>query len=152
MKKLLFLFAICGMISNAAFSQWSSQNSGTAQDFWGIAFADENVGYAGGGPWQFTSSCVIAKTEDGGQTWLAQNPVSMPSCIFGVNALSPDTIFAVGCNATSYYGLILRSFDGGENWTVKNIANTWGFYCVEFPNESTGYTCGWNGRIYKTIF
>jgi len=151
MKKLLFLFAICGMISGTVYSQWSPQNSGTTQDFWGIAFADENVGYAGGGPWQFTSSCVIAKTEDGGQTWIVQNPVSMPSCIFGVNALSPDTIFAVGCNATSYYGLILRSFDGGENWTVKNIANTWGFYCVEFPNESTGYTCGWNGRIYKTV-
>jgi len=76
--------------------------------------------------------------------------VNFPSCIFGVNALNSDTVYAVGCNANYYYGLILRSFDGGQNWTTKNISNTWGFYCVEFPTESIGYTCGWNGRIYKT--
>lgn len=151
MKKYIFSFTVCILIALAVNSQWTSQNSGTSQDFWGIGFADESVGYAGGGPWQFTSSCVIAKTEDGGQTWVAQNPVSMPSCIFGINAVNRDTIFAVGCNASSYYGLILRSFDGGSTWTVKNISNTWGFYCVEFPNVSTGYTCGWNGRIYKTL-
>ncbi len=151
MKKYILSFSMCILIALTVNSQWASQISGTAQDFWGIGFANENVGYAGGGPWQFTSSCVIAKTVDGGQTWLTQNPVSMPSCIFGVNAVNTDTIFAVGCNASLYYGLILRSFDGGSTWTVKNISNTWGFYCVEFPNVSTGYTCGWNGRIYKTV-
>ena len=131
-------------------AQWIEQDSDTNQDFWGVSFADENVGYAGGGPWQFTSSCVISKTEDGGETWIAHNPVTFASCIFGVNAVNQDTVFAAGCNAAYYYGLILRSFDGGETWSIKNITNTWGFYCVEFPTENIGYTCGWNGKIYKT--
>jgi len=131
-------------------AQWVQQDADTYQDFWGVSFANENTGYAGGGPWQFTSSCVISKTEDGGETWIAQNPVAFASCIFGVNAVNQDTVFAVGCNANYYYGLILRSFDGGDTWNIKNISNTWGFYCVEFPTESIGYTCGWNGRIYKT--
>jgi len=131
-------------------AQWVLQDSQTNQDFWGISFADENFGYAGGGPWEFTSSCVVSKTENGGENWTIQNPVSFPSCVFGIHAINKDTVFAVGCNASYYHGLILRSFDGGENWSVNNISNTWGFYGIEFPTESIGYTCGWNGRIYKT--
>ena len=150
MLKSIILLTLLLFVHPIINAQWVQQNSGTNQDFWGVYFANENIGYAGGGPWQFTSSCVISKTEDGGVTWQSQNPVTFPSCIFGVNALNSDTVFAVGCNANNYYGLILRSFDGGENWTTKNISNTWGFYCIEFPTESIGYTCGWNGRIYKT--
>ena len=149
--KHLTLSILLFSLSLSLYSQWVSLDSGTNQDLWAISFADENVGYAGGGPWQFSSNCVITKTVDGGENWVAQNPVSFVSCIFGLTALNADTIFAVGCNATAYYGLILRSFDGGESWTTKNISNSWGFYCVEFPTESIGYTCGWNGRIYKTI-
>ena len=151
MQKTIFTFLILLFTVHSVLGQWTSQNSGTNQDFWAISMGNNQVGYAGGGPWQFTSACVISKTEDGGQTWDVQNPVSFASCIFGVDALNADTIFAVGCNATSYQGLILRSFNGGQNWTTKNISNTWGFYCVEFPTQSVGYTCGWNGRIYKTI-
>jgi len=149
-SKFISTLVLLFLVHPALKAQWIEQDSDTNQDFWGISFADENTGYAGGGPWQFTSSCVISKTEDGGETWEAQNPVGFPSCIFGINALNSDTIFAVGCNASYYHGLILRSFNGGETWTIKNISNTWGFYCVEFPAESIGYTCGWNGRIYKT--
>ena len=139
MNKAISIFLILQFIVLMGFGQWSSLNSGTNQDFWAISMGNDQVGYAGGGPWQFTSSCVLSKTEDGGQTWTAQNPVSFVSCIFGVDALNPDTVFAVGCNANYYYGLILRSFNGGQTWTTKNILNTWGFYCVEFPTESTGW-------------
>jgi len=148
-KRAALLIALIIIVTQIN-AQWVQQDPATTQDFWGISFADENNGYAGGGPWEFTSTCVISKTNDGGETWTTQNPVSFPSCIFGVNVLNPDTIFAVGCNASYYYGLILRSFDGGETWDVTNKSNTWGFYCVEFPTPSIGYTCGWNGRIYKT--
>ena len=131
-------------------AQWTEQTSNTSQDFWGVSFANEQVGFAGGGPWEFTSSCKVARTTDGGENWEVITPFASASCIFGITALNTDTVFAVGCNATSYYGLILRSFDGGDNWTVTNKSNTWGFYCVEFPTNEIGYTCGWNGRIYKT--
>ncbi len=150
MQKAILILLILQFIVHLGFGQWTSLESGTNQDFWSISMSNNQVGYAGGGPWQFTSSCVISKTEDGGQTWTAQNPVSFVSCIFGVDALNPDTVYAVGCNANYYYGLILRSFNGGQTWTTKNISNTYGFYCVEFPTNSIGYTCGWNGRIYKT--
>ncbi len=151
MQKTFSTFLIFLFMAHLGFGQWTSQNSGTNQDFWAISMGNTEVGYAGGGPWQFTSTSVISKTEDGGETWTAQNPVGFASCIFGVDALNSDTVYAVGCNASYYYGLILRSFNGGETWTTKNITNTWGFYCVEFPTPSIGYTCGWNGRIYKTV-
>jgi len=150
MKKAISTLLILQFLVLLGFGQWTSQNSGTSKDFWALSMGDNQVGYAGGGPWQFTSNCVISKTEDGGQTWTSQNPVSFVSCIFGVDALNADTVYAVGCNATYYHGLILRSINGGQTWTTKNISNTYGFYCVEFPTESIGYTCGWNGRIYKT--
>jgi len=150
MKQLISTFLLSILFFSQSYSQWILKDSGTYQDLWAISFADDDVGYAGGGPWQFTSSCVVTKTNDGGETWIAQNPVSFVSCIFGITALNADTVYAVGCNATYYYGLVLRSFDGGETWTIKNMSNTWGFYCVEFPTNSIGYTCGWNGRIYKT--
>lgn len=138
------------LASNNIYAQWSELNSGTNQDFWAVSIGNQETIYSAGGPWQFTSSAIISKSEDGGQNWSVQNPVGFVSCIFGLETLGPDTVFAVGCNASVYHGLILRSFDGGINWTTKNISNTWGFYCVEFPTESIGYTCGWNGRIYKT--
>ena len=148
--RILYSFILLFFFFSQSFAQWVQKNSGTSQDLWAISFGDENVGYAGGGPWQFTSSCVITKTNDGGESWVSQNPVSFPSCIFGVTALNADTVYAVGCNANYYYGLILRSFNGGQSWTIKNVSDSWGFYCVEFPTPTTGYTCGWSGKIYKT--
>lgn len=148
--KVQLAVVILLLFSTSVFAQWEQQTSGTTQDFWAMQFVNQDVGYAGGGPWQFTSTAVFSKTVDGGETWEVQNPVTFPSCIFGINALNTDTVFAVGCNASYYYGLILRSFDGGESWTSTNISNTWGFYCIEFLTNTIGYTCGWNGRIYKT--
>ncbi len=149
--KFIILFSLTFTLSCTIFAQWTQQNSNTNQDFWGVSFANEDTGFAGGGPWQFTSSCVVARTNNGGEEWEIIQPFSSASCIFGITALNEDTVFAVGCNAASYYGLILKSIDGGDNWTVTNKSNTYGFYCVEFPINEVGFTCGWNGRIYKTI-
>ena len=152
MKSTNLFIAIALFCLQTSFAQWVEQNSNTTQDFWGVSFINEDIGYAGGGPWQFTSSCKVARTIDGGDNWEVITPFASNSCIFGITALNSETIFAVGCNAaTSYYGLILKSTDGGDNWIVTNKTNTYGFYCVEFPINEIGYTCGWNGRIYKTI-
>ncbi len=47
-------------------------------------------------------------------------------------------------------GTIIKSTDGGSNWTVLSSGITNNFNSVFFPDPNTGYAVGDNGIILKT--
>ena len=45
---------------------------------------------------------------------------------------------------------ILRTTDGGQNWTPQSVAFAGDLYDVEFAGDLRGWTVGQTGRIYST--
>ncbi len=49
----------------------------------------------------------------------------------------------------SGYGIILRSTDGGVNWTISETKGDF-YRSIHFPTSTTGYIAGYSGSILKT--
>jgi photosystem II stability/assembly factor-like uncharacterized protein len=94
-------------------SHWNSQQVGsTTSHFYGIDFANQQVGFAVGDAEQSFSHGMIHGTKDGGQTWTLQwDGGTGYNWLYDVDALTPNVAVAVG-NA----GIILRTTDGGATW------------------------------------
>ncbi|MFZ2865527.1 MAG: YCF48-related protein [Ignavibacteriaceae bacterium] len=66
--------------------------------------------------------------------------------------------FHSAVNAQQYYswavgntGKILKTTNGGTNWTTQSSGTTNDLYSVYFVNETTGWAVGWSGKILKSI-
>lgn len=128
---------------------WQTVYQDTDYNFNSIIFINENKGFAAGGSYTLP---IILMTEDGGSSW---NPVNTDT----VDALTeiqfpvPDTGYAV------YRGGVLRSVDGGNNWSVVSpppfpTEEYFPYSLLEgcyFTDSRTGYIAGWyNGALWKT--
>ncbi|MBS1494920.1 MAG: T9SS type A sorting domain-containing protein [Bacteroidetes bacterium] len=73
--------------------------------------------------------------------WIAQQSgtENSLSSVFFVNE---NTGFSVGLN------VILKTTNGGNNWVKSDVTGYWN--SVSFGNSTTGYICGFSGRILKT--
>jgi photosystem II stability/assembly factor-like uncharacterized protein len=60
--------------------------------------------------------------------------------------------FAAGQSLTyNGNGIVLKTFDGGQNWTELWVENAQhGLEAMSFPTLYTGFICGWNGFLAKT--
>lgn len=93
------------LVSNNS-RDWAQVQTPVRSPLAGIAFADENVGYAVG------HDAVILKTTDAGKTWLLQNfQPELEKPFLDVIALDADNVIAIGG-----YGLMYRTTDGGATW------------------------------------
>ena len=75
-----------------------------------------------------------------------------PACYFvfqDVYFLNKDTGFVVGDSSYHDGGIILRTYDGGQNWDTTFTKGV--IYSVQFINESFGFAGSSFGRFYKTI-
>ncbi len=99
-----------------------------------ITFTDANTGYAAG--------IGIYKTTNRGVNWSALTYVST---IFGLHFVDSYTGYGV---MTS--GLVLRTSNGGSNWSIQNSGVSTPLNSVFFVNNTTGYTVGSNGVILRT--
>ena len=62
---------------------------------------------------------------------------------------SPTTATQVGLSG--WNGTILKTTDGGDNWTPKITGTSANLTSVTFANDgNTGWAVGWNGTILKT--
>lgn len=108
-------------------AQWTAQPSGISPGLY-VQFldaVDTNVVWALAADPANQSTPVqeFTKTIDGGNLWIAgpiNNAVGLsPSGIFGLNA---DTAWVVLFNGVSGGGSILKTIDGGVNWTPQPTA------------------------------
>ena len=120
-----------------------------------IKFVNDSVGYSVGGSLIYSNSGqIITKTTNGGTAWTPQINVSNQSTLLGIDCINDSTCIAVGGTK-----LILRTTDGGANWTTINSDTALhSFYDVHFPSANIGYAVGGTvtnpttvSFIYKTI-
>jgi photosystem II stability/assembly factor-like uncharacterized protein len=118
-------------------SGWESQQSGTTDDLFGVAFVDFDVGTAVGGAWDHAR---ILRTINGGQTWTQsrekdQGPT--PSGLLGVSFYNKDVGMAVG-----YYGTIIYTSNGGEWWNTVDLPHMNTYFGCDMYNERIGFAVG----------
>jgi photosystem II stability/assembly factor-like uncharacterized protein len=177
---LLFFTFIC-TISTVYCQGWTAQTSGVTTDLYSIFFVDGGVGWAvglngatllkttdAGVTWAsidvhtaISTSCKslyfidsnigwtvtdlgVYKTTDGGTTWVHQ--YTGFSTMWSIYFVDSNTGWAVGEEGT-----VLRTTNGGTNWTkdtIGTISDKW--YSVYFVDSNTGWAVGWYGGIYKS--
>lgn len=126
--------------TNAGVS-WSLMQSGqsTSNYITSIQFVDELVGYAscyGGGR--------VLKSVDGGQTWVSIAPVDL---VFIRDLHFSDAMNGV---AVGHAGHVIRTTDGGANWTFMPSNTTYNLVSLSVQGQQM-VACGWWGRaIHST--
>lgn len=109
--------------------------------FWCIDFADQKVGYAGGG------NGVVYKTTNGGSSWTQTVNTPGTGAVVAIDFVSPSTGYAVVASqpTTAIIGTYLyKTTDGGASW--KKNPYTYPILCgVHFSDEQHGYAVGHSG-------
>lgn len=138
--------------SEDAGQTWAAQESGviTTSEINGIAFVDENEGMFVG------NSNIIARTDDGGDTWSA---VTAPSAQAGINIWSvepsSDDRWWIGYETT---GELWYTEDDGDNWSQRTFdfsTTPVSIPSIDFVSELHGFmvtnTAAPVGTIYQTV-
>lgn len=123
--------------SNDGGTNWRSINSTNryAYNISSMSFPSDSIGFAVGS--------YLFKTEDKGETWI---PLYAP---LGYNYTDVCFINKNIGFVTSSDGYILKTLDGGINWTQSY--NTYDrLSSVYFKNDSTGYATGPSGSLLNT--
>jgi photosystem II stability/assembly factor-like uncharacterized protein len=117
------------------------QNTGTAHTPRGFHFFSVDTGqYINNGV-----SGYIRKTTDGGHTWFNDTipGISPNANFYDLKYLNRDTAFICG------KGKILKTIDGGANWTTTNVTATDNLYSIYSADDQHIYIYG-SPRLYKT--
>ncbi|MBS1515073.1 MAG: T9SS type A sorting domain-containing protein [Bacteroidetes bacterium] len=126
-------------------NSWSVKNTGFNNiNYYGVSFIDENTGIICGGSSSFTNGYIL-KTTDGGETWIAKLANFSTSAIHIPVYHNAMTISVVGNN-----GVIMRSYDAGNNWTIQSNQSGDFLYYVNFADINNGIAVGKNGCIVRT--
>jgi photosystem II stability/assembly factor-like uncharacterized protein len=77
--------------------------------------------------------------------WFWQNPLPQGNLLSSVFFTDANTGYAVG-----YDGTILKTTNGGTDWTAQSSGTTKWLHLVYFTDANTGYAVGYDGTIIKT--
>lgn len=92
----------------------------------------------------------IYRTDNGGTTWTEAVGANFGGNCWDIKMISATVGFAVG-----NLNRILKTTDGGFNWTSAGITinnpNGATLHSLSFPTSTVGYAVGFLGSIYKTI-
>ena len=137
---------------------WTAQSSGTQNDLFAVHFVSASVGWVTG------DNGTILETRNGGSSWIPQlSGVGFP--LFDVYFINDSIGWAVGGASFFYDTVLLRTTNGGQNWTrfdtsffVPDLGIFGGLgpmFGVHFIDQLTGLAVGGipgiNGIIYVTI-
>lgn len=172
---IIFIF----FLSTVSFSQWTQQTAPFSGPLREIFFINENTGWNvgdahtiqrtsnGGALWTFidinvsqyftdvffidpNTGWVIAsniyKSTNSGLNWVDLG--SLGGSFGSVYFINPLTGWAIGADNNG--ARILKTTNGGFNWSVKPCQTTNNLSKVCFPTNSTGYASGINGTVVKS--
>jgi photosystem II stability/assembly factor-like uncharacterized protein len=150
MKNLYCLFFVL-LATQVCLAQWFGQSpSPQGNNLSSVVIINENTIAAAGG------DGAVLKSIDGGNSWQCKpvenkyqiNQIKFLDELNGfISAYEYEYIF--GTNE-QYYGIILKTNDGGNNWTLKYRSSTL-IGNIFFLNESVGWALADSGRVFKTI-
>ncbi len=126
---------------------WTEQSSGTSNSLESIRFINSQEGWAVGSS-SYGELGTIIKTTNGGATWIKQNSGTSHSS----NAYLNDVYF-VNSNtgwAVGNYGMVLKTTDGGNNWTNLSFVTIDNLYSIFFLDANNGWAGGKWGTLLKT--
>ncbi len=145
MKIYYTTFILLLTCTNFVFSQWNViYTPATSQTVMAMKFWDANTGYHAGILYS-SSTNNIHKTTNGGTSYTLQSSGWTSQRFMAIWLLSPDTVMMAG-----NYGKIIKTLNGGINWTTVYADTTLQFWGIWFTNPQTGYIAGSNGKIMKT--
>jgi photosystem II stability/assembly factor-like uncharacterized protein len=107
-----------------------------------IQFVNENIGFF------INRNNTVYKTLDGGISWDTINLGVPDASLLHIRCLNQDTLFiAAGGNPQLKGGYIIKSMDGGKTWIIKRTIS---LSHICFVNNTTGFSCGYEGIIKTT--
>jgi photosystem II stability/assembly factor-like uncharacterized protein len=92
------------------------------------------------------SQSLLLRTQNGGETWqqIRYSDYLINDMFFEDSAHG----WAVGCD-TSRQGMVLETFDGGNNWTIRAEGLSERLNALHFKDE-VGWAVGGNGLVLRT--
>ncbi len=101
-----------------------------------INFYNEQIGFAGGG--MFDIAGVVWRTTDGGNRWIAIDPIYAPADeVHALHIFDPLNVLGAGGDPDFGYGVgMIRTSDGGVSWSYSELGIQGNAYDIAFRNES----------------
>ena len=98
---------------------WTEQLHDEEVYFRCLGFASVTPGWAG----TLTTSKTLFETKDGGTTWavVTNLPTNTPSAICGMSVVSDPIVFVAGTNFPNRPPRMMKTADGGANWTAIDM-------------------------------
>ncbi|UTW65304.1 T9SS type A sorting domain-containing protein [bacterium SCSIO 12643] len=123
---------------------WATVNTTTTAALVSTFFINDSTGFISGGG---SGGKIIYKTTNYGDTWQDVTPTGLASTPYELLFANADTGYALCTN-----GEILKSTNGGDNWTTIHPASSGisSIYAGCLVNDSTIYGAGASGTIIKT--
>jgi len=100
-----------------------------------IQFYNEQYGYASGG--MFDIAGVTWHTSNGGEMWYAIDPSQAPADeVHGLHLYDSVNVIGAGGDPDFGYGVgMIRTSDGGENWSYEELVIQGNAYDLDFLND-----------------
>jgi photosystem II stability/assembly factor-like uncharacterized protein len=106
-----------------------------------IEFSDINNGWIVG---ITNMRNYVAKTTDGGSTWIRLANVQNDRAITSMDVMDSMNVYLAGDS------LILASYDAADTWLPITPQNDTWITDIQFINQFTGYVCCWGGKFQRT--
>lgn len=114
-------------------------------DLMDVFFINQDTG------WVVGTYRIILKTVNGGENWTKiMGTTANDKSFHHVEFVNDSVGCAVGGQMFSDGGFIMRTTDGGLNWTELPIGEYGGFKKIHFLDSVTGWICGYDRKLLKT--
>ena len=146
MKNIYLLLLVLFVAQPAYVQEWRLEHQfNPAQTLQKVRFRDAHFGLTVGSLYN-GSTKNIHMTKDGGKTWIDASSGYTGTRFMDIEMVNDSVLYMSG-----NYGLIIRSVDGGNQWSTLSTGVTEQLWGLLFTSTQTGFAVGSNGIILRTL-